>query len=90
MSDEDRRFFLEHIPQSEYRRVRHRSGGPSYVDIQLDSLSSLSPEEKQWVADKVRSLAESLAQVLLPSELAEKECQSEYWQGILSELRVSS
>jgi hypothetical protein len=89
MSEDERRFFLEHIPQSEYRRVRYRSGGPNYVDVRVDNLAALSPEDKAWIADKVKTLAEMLAQVLLPQELADKECQKEYWKSVLTELRIS-
>ena len=88
MSDDDNRFFLEHIPQSEYRRVRHRATGPNYVDIRLDSLAALSPADKLWISEKVQSLAEMLAQVLLPQEVADKECESEYWKAVLAELRI--
>jgi len=89
MNDDDRRFFLEHIPQSEYRRVRHRSGGPNYVDIRVDNLAALPAEDKAFIADKVKALGEMLAQVLLPQALADKECQDEYWQLVLAELRIS-
>ena len=89
MNDDDRRFFLEHIPQSEYRRVRHRSGGPNYVDVRVDNLAALPAEDKAWIAAKVKELGEMLAQVLLPQELADKECQDEYWKLVLAELRIS-
>jgi hypothetical protein len=89
MSDDDSRFFLEHIPQSDYRRVRHRSGGPNYVDVRVDSLAAMSAEDKAWISDKVKNLAEMLAQVLLPEALADKECQAVYWQKVLAELRIS-
>lgn len=89
MNDDDRRFFLEHIPQSEYRRVRHRAGGPNYVDVRVDNLAALPLEDKAWIADKVKALGEMLAQVLLPQELADKECLDEYWTGVLAELRIS-
>jgi hypothetical protein len=89
MSDDDRRFFLEHIPQSDYRRVRHRATGPNYVDIRLENLAGLSDADKLWISEKVKSLAEMLAQVLLPQELADKECENAYWTLVLAELRIS-
>ncbi len=89
MSDDERRFFLEHIPQSDYRRVRHRATGPNYVDIRLENLAALSDEDKVFISEKVKSLAEILAQVLLPQELADKECQDAYWKLVLAELGIS-
>jgi hypothetical protein len=89
MSDDDNRFFLEHIPQSEYRRVRHRATGPNYVDVRLDNLAALSDADKLWISEKVQSLAEMLAQVLLPQEVADKECANAYWKEVLAELRIS-
>ena len=89
MSDDESRFFLEHVPQSDYRRVRHRSTGPHYVDIRLENVAALGEEDKRFVAEQVKSLAEMLAQVLLPQELADKECEDAYWTSVLAELGIS-
>jgi len=89
MSDDDSRFFLEHIPQSDYRRVRHRATGPHYVDIRLENLGALADEDKRFVSEQVKSLAEMLAQVLLPQELADKECENGYWTSVLAELGIA-
>lgn len=86
---EDNRFFLEHIPQSDYRRIRYREGGPNYVNLHLDNLKHLSGLDKAAISEKIKILAESLAHVLLPPHLAEKECLNGYWKQVLSDLQVS-
>lgn len=80
-------FYLQHIPQSEYRRIVSQDAPERQVmDIGLSHLGIQDPELKQQLVEKIRLESDHFLRVLMTESACEKLIKSAYIDSLLAAL----
>ncbi len=86
----DNPFYLEYIPQSEYRRIQSKEGHAREVmDIGVSHLHIQDPVLMQEVKDKILLETETLLRAILPEETSQKVMEGAHLQSLLAALGVA-
>ena len=84
---QDNNFYLQHIPQSEYRRILSKETPERQVmDIGLHHLGLTDPIQKQQLVEKIKEETEKFLRVLVTPAACETILESAYLSTILASL----
>ena len=84
---QDNNFYLQHIPQSEYRRILSKETPERQVmDIGLHHLGITDPIQKKQLVEKIKAETEQFLRVLVSEPACEVILDSAYLNTILASL----
>ena len=84
---QDNNFYLQHIPQSEYRRILSKKTPERQVmDIGLHHLGITDTLQKQQLVEKIKEETERFLRVLVSEPASEVILKSAYLHTILASL----
>ncbi|NBV42217.1 hypothetical protein EBR96_05555 [bacterium] len=82
-------FFLQQVPQSEYRRIREKKDGDTtYLDIHLNPINIKDPALIQELIARIEGQADLIYSILLPDREWNPEFKSKLLSQIFSSLGI--
>ncbi|MCP4049599.1 MAG: hypothetical protein GY730_02710 [bacterium] len=83
-------FYMNHIPQSEYRRLRKGRAGklPYQMDIAMESLGIKDEADRKAVREKIKLEGEKIVKSILPESIWESFFNSSCFEEIYRKLDI--
>ncbi len=86
----DNRFFLQQVPQSEYRRSRARKeSDTNYLSTELNPLGAATPQLRETLKVFIESQADLIFKTLLPNNEWVPQQRAALLEKIFSQLELT-